>query len=156
VSGSAASKGGRPSTARPTLHRDHRDDKLWALLPPNGAPYDFRCLSRAETDSLVEALRDGYGGTLYPDHQAMPLPSEVKSGLLEHSFYVAPSSEYDPVEWHDAFWVSPGNEDEPPPSEWFPLQFVVRRLRVYFQNQFDRFCGQLSRDDPGIIGPSGG
>jgi hypothetical protein len=130
------------------LHRDGRDERLWSLLPSKSAPYDVRILSKAETDALVEALSDGFGGVLYRGHKAMPLPDGVKSGLLEHSFHVSSNSEYDPNEWNGEFWESPNDEGEPPPAEWFPLRFIERRLRVYFQNQFDRFCERVRREDP--------
>lgn len=120
------------------LHRDGRDAKLWSLLPAKDAPYDFRKLSKAETDALFEAFGDGFGG-VNRGYEPMPLPTGINSGVLEHSFYVD-NWEYDPIEFNYEFWESPGDEGQPAPSEVFPLEFHGRRLRVYFQNQFERFC----------------
>jgi hypothetical protein len=123
------------------LRRDGRDAKLWSLLPAKDDPYDFMKLSKAETDALVEAFGDGFGG-FHNAGKAAPLPTRIKSGVLEHSFYVGNNSEYDHNECDDAFWDRPGDGEEPAPSESFPLKFQGRRLRVYFQNQFDRFCAR--------------
>jgi hypothetical protein len=122
--------------------RDSRDEKLWSLLPAKDAPYDYHSLSKAETDALVEALTDGFGGALVQIYERLPLPTHVTSGLLEHSFYSRPNSGYDPDEWDHRFWSSVNDDDAPAPYEEFPLGFHARRLRVYLQNQFQRFCIQ--------------
>lgn len=126
--------------------RDRRDETLWRLLPRKDAVYDFDRLSEAETHALVEALADGFGEVLVPDREAQPLPRILKAGLLQHSFYVERTQEYDADDWDNPFWTSANNDDAPPPSEWFPLGFVRRRLRIYFQNQFNRFCAQTARE----------
>ena len=124
--------------------RDSRDAKLWSLLPAKDAPYDYHRLSKAETDALMEALTDGFGGVLVHIYERFPLPTHVTSGLLEHSFYSQPNSGYDPDEWDHRFWSSANDDGTPAPYEEFPLRFHARRLRVYFQNQFERFCVQTS------------
>ena len=124
---------------RPRLKRD---EKLWSLLPTIDAPYDYHSLSRAETDALVEALDDGFGNRLRCE--PLPLPSKVNSGLLNHAFYF--HSEYDADERDDIFWNWDENDDAPPPYEWFPIEFSSRRLRIYFENQFQRFCKQIARE----------
>jgi hypothetical protein len=150
-----------PSREEPK--RDFRDKELWDLLPPRDAPYDYRRLSEAETNALTEALCDGFGGVLERDGRPATLPRKVESGLLNHPFYLQPcspfSGEYDAGDWDDAFWSSANGDDAPCPYERFPLGFLRRRLRVYFHNQFERFCHlekreleefweQQTRDDP--------
>jgi hypothetical protein len=44
--------------------RPSRDETLMTLLPSKNAPYDYKKLSKAETDALVEALSDGFGDVL--------------------------------------------------------------------------------------------
>jgi hypothetical protein len=126
-----------------------KDEKLWGLLPSKDAPYSYDQLSKAETDALVEALGDGFGSPLDPRRQPSPLPSKVRSGLLGHQFYCRPGSDYDQENDH-AFWSSANGDDALSPCEEFPLGFCARRLRIYFQNQFERFCKQLARDDPAL------
>jgi hypothetical protein len=132
--------------------KDRRDERLWALLPAKDAPYDYDKLSKAEMDALVEALGDGFGDVLVQGLTPLPLPSNLKSGLLEHFFYRRHCRDRDEEGWDegwdDAFWSSANGDDEPPPYESFPLGFHRRRLRVYFQNQFERFCEQIAREDP--------
>jgi hypothetical protein len=70
----------------------------------------------------------------------------IRTGLLQHRYFVSGHSEYDPEEYPDEFWD--WRDDRPPPSEDFPLGFVIRRLRLYFANQLDRFCAQVLRDEP--------
>jgi hypothetical protein len=130
---------GDGQSPRPRLKRD---EKLWSLLPAIDAPYDYHSLSRAETDAIVEALGDGFGERLGQGRQPLPLPSNVKSGLLDHAFHFY--SGYDADERDDAFWS--WDDDAPPPYEWFPLEFSPRRLRIYFENQFQRFCKQIARE----------
>jgi hypothetical protein len=119
--------------------RDQRDAKLWDLLPAIDAPYDNHRLSSAETEALVEALADGFGEVLVQGTKSFPLPTNVKGGLLKHAFFPRPDPEYDADEWDDVFWRR-GEEDEPSPSETFPLGFIKGRLQVYFRNQFNRYC----------------
>jgi hypothetical protein len=126
-------------------HRDKRDERLWALLPSKSEPYDCCKLSKAETEALIEALGDGFGDVFVAGREPLPLPTKVNSGLLDHRFYSA-DTEYDADEWENAFW-SRGDEDLPAPAEIFPLHLHRRRLRVYFGNQFDRFCEKQVRED---------
>jgi hypothetical protein len=112
--------------------RDSRNEKLWSLLPAIDAAYDYHSLSRAETDALVEALGDGFGERWVQGHEPLPLPSNLNSGLLEHAFYS--DSGYDADDWGFALRT-------------FPLEFIQRRLRVYFQNQFYRFCKRIAREN---------
>jgi hypothetical protein len=134
---------------RQSMSADRRDKKLGALLPSKNAPYDYKRLSKAETDALVEALGDGFGDVLVADRSPFPLPSNVKSGLLDHSFHCPPNSTYDPEEHREPFWTSTDSDDGAPAAyEWFPLGFSTRRLGIYFENQFDRFCEQLVRETP--------
>jgi hypothetical protein len=128
--------------------RNSRDDKLWGLLPSRDSPYEYGSLSRAETDAFVEALADGFGEVWIRDNQPLPLPikAKEKSGLLEHYFFSRPRPGYDTEEWDDAFWDSPDDDDAPAPYENFPLGFNQRRLRVYFYNQFERFCFKQARE----------
>jgi hypothetical protein len=129
--------------------RMRRDEKLWALLPSKDEPYDHNKLSEAETDALNEALGDGFGErNSLQDIDPLQLPGNVKTGLLDHRFWCTRNSEYDPDEYSDPFWST--DTDCPPPYESFPLEFTTRRLRIYFKNQFDRFCGQLVRERPGL------
>jgi hypothetical protein len=128
--------------------RDSRDDKLWSLLPPKDSPYSYCSLSKVETDALVEALADGFGDALIPGSKPFALPDDLreKSGLLDHFFYSQSELGYELGEWDDAFWdCGADDDDSPAPYEWFPLKFCHRRLRVYFQNQFERFCLQERR-----------
>jgi hypothetical protein len=136
--------------AKPPPHLSNEDPKLWATLPAKSDPYDYHRLSEAETIALIVALGDGFGSTLL-DYRAMPLPAGIKSGLLQHHFFVEANSEYDP-EWNrGAFWESPGGDKrDRPPSDIFPLKFDERRLCLYFQNQFARFCARSRRDDPSL------
>jgi hypothetical protein len=115
------------------FHRRH--EKLRSLLPTIDAPYDYHSLSRAETDALVEALDDGFGNR--SRCEPLPLPSKVNSGLLNHAFYF--HSGYDADELDDIFWFWDHHYDAPPACEWFPLKFDHWRLRIYFENQFQRF-----------------
>jgi hypothetical protein len=123
-----------------------RDDRLRELLPEKDSDYSFDKLSRAETDALEAAFWDGYGYVGAVGYVPMPPPSEVRSGLIRHSFFVHETSEYDEHEYPDEFWD--GGDDRPPPAEFFPLSFVPRRLRIYFENQRDRFCARLIREEP--------
>ena len=123
-----------------------RDDKLLALLPPKGSPYSFDNLSEAETVALEAAFGDGFGDVSAIDSRPLPLPHEIRSGLLEHFFFVRGSSEYDPEEYPDEFWTE--DDDRPSPTVSFPLGFVLRRLRLYFGNQMDRFCAHLISEQP--------
>jgi hypothetical protein len=123
-----------------------RDDQLRKLLPSKDSEYSFDNLSAAETDALEAAFGDGFGAVGAVGHVPMSLPSEVRSGLIRHSFFVRELAEYDDRENPDGFWD--WNDDSPPPSESCPLTFVPRRLRIYFENQIDRFCARLIRDEP--------
>ncbi len=124
-----------------------RDDRLRALLPPTDSEYDLDNLSQAETDALEAAFGDGFGSPGAVGYVPMPLPPEVRKGLIRHSFFVHGTSEYDQHENPAEFWD--WDDDRPPPSESFPLGFVLRRLRLYFENQVDRFCALLVREEPG-------
>jgi hypothetical protein len=126
--------------------RDKRDAKLWNLLPAIDAPYDNHRLSSAETEALVEALGDGFGERAVQGYEPRPIPWDGSSGLLEHAFYCRPNSGRDPSEGE--FWY---NDDAPAPAENFPLDFNERRLRVYFQNQFNRCCQHKLRFLEGIF-----
>jgi hypothetical protein len=122
--------------------RESRDEKLWALLPALDSPYDDDRLTNEETDALIEALTDGFGKPFVNGMKPLPIPSKAKekSGLLEHSFYdVEYDPEDDPEDVEESFWET-GPDDAPAPGEVFPLEFNIRRLRVYFYNQFGRFC----------------
>jgi hypothetical protein len=124
--------------------RASRDEKLRTLLPSKNAPYDYKRLSKAETDALVEALSDGFGDVLVAKTNSFPLPINVNSGLLDHSVHCPANSEYDPQEYTEPFWRT--DDDRPATYQWFPLGFEPRRLRIYFENQFDRFCEQFTRE----------
>lgn len=122
-------------------------DTLLALLPPKDSPYSFENLSQAETDALEAAFGDGFGDVGAVGSEALPLPQEIRSGLLRHSFFVRGSSEYDHEEYPDEFWKEFDGEG-PAPFEGFPLGFVLRRLRLYFGNQLDRFCERQISERP--------
>jgi hypothetical protein len=125
-----------------------RHPKLSALLPPKDAPYAYSNLSKAETDAFVEALGDGFGPVHSPGYVASPLPKDVQSGLVEHSFYIGARSEYDADEgWVSEFWDQDDPDDAPAPYEVFPLGFNLERLCIYFEHQFLRFCEQVARED---------
>ena len=129
--------------------RDWRDEKLWNLLPAIDAPYEYHSLSVAEMEALVETLSDGFGEPWVQGGEPLSLPASLKSGLLEHAFHRSRNFKYyDADAWDDEFWSS--DDDGPSPSETFPLGFTPRRLRVYFQNQFNRFCNGRGRDDYSI------
>ena len=123
-----------------------RDDRLRVLLPTMDSEYSLDNLSQAETDAVEAAFGDGFGDVGAVGYVPMPPPPEVRSGLIRHSFFVRGTSEYDHHENPDEFWD--WDDDRPPPSESFPLGFVLRRLRLYFENQVDRFCARL-REEPG-------
>jgi hypothetical protein len=142
-------KGPRPTLLDFLRGTYRRDEDLEAVLPSKDSPYSYHDLSEAETNALTTALEDGFGDVGVHDARPEPLPKNVKSGLLEHSFYCRPESEYVPDEGVGEFWQS--DTDAPPPYEVFPLGFVAPRLRRYFQNQFDRFCAQLLRDNPEYV-----
>jgi hypothetical protein len=124
-----------------------RDTALRANLPNLQSEYSFDSLSEAETGALEEALGDGFGDVGSDGYQPMPLPTAVRSGLTAHRFFVWDSRRYDHEEYPAIFWD--WRDDRPPPSEDFPLGFVIRQLKIYFANQIDRFCVQVVRDDPG-------
>jgi hypothetical protein len=123
-----------------------RNEKLWGLLPDIDAPYDYHTLSRVETDALVEALGDGFGDRGVQGQEPLPLPSNLNSGLLEHAFYS--DSGYDADDWGFALPDSGYDADD-----WgfalrtFPLGFIQTQLRIYFQNQFYRFCKRIAREN---------
>jgi hypothetical protein len=114
-----------------------RDDALKDLLPSVDSPYSVDNLSAEETAALEEALDDGFGLRV-PENKALPLPPKINSGLLHYSFFVADTSKYHHEENQYEFWAG-RDDEEPAPFEWFPLRFVVRRLRLYFENQLHRF-----------------
>ena len=126
--------------------QDRRDDKLRSLLPLIDDPYDFFGLSEAETGALEEALGDGFGCAVR-DSQAVPLAEGIESGLLRHPFFFRGSSEDAERDAEDAFWDE-GYDGAPGPSEQFPLNFVMRRLRIYFENQLNRFGHKIKSEEP--------
>ena len=69
-------------------HRVTRDHSLLALLPPKDSPYSFDSLSQTETAALEAAFGDGFGDVGAFDSRALPLPREIRSGLLGHAFFV--------------------------------------------------------------------
>lgn len=103
-----------------------RDDTPRALLPPVGSHYSFDSLSEAETKALEEALGDGFGDRGAVGSRPLRLPPEIKSGLLQYSFFV-PSylsqsghdEKYGYEESDDLFWMT-GPEDQPAPFERLP------------------------------------
>ncbi|MGB2730112.1 MAG: hypothetical protein WBC24_05055 [Methylovirgula sp.] len=123
-----------------------RDDALRAFLPPKTAEYSFENLSEAETAALEAAFSDGFGNVGAKGYRSAPPPSGISSGLLRHSFYVRADSEYGHEDYPDEFWD--WNDDHPPPSDLLPLHFVLRRLRLYFANQLDRFCEHTIEQHP--------
>jgi hypothetical protein len=130
-------------------YQDRRDDKLRRLLPLIDSSYDFCSLSQAETDALEEAFSDGFGAPVR-GREALPLPRDIKSGLLNHPFYFrSDPSEDNDEDPEDAFYED-GFDGAPGPSEQFPLGFIPRRLRIYFKNQLDRFCHKMIREQPGL------
>ena len=127
---------------------DRRDDRLRSLLPSKDAAYDFFSLTQAETDALEEAFSDGFGAVSVQGTQSLPLPRGLKSGLLKHAFYTknAPEDDYEDPE--DAFWER-DSFDDLAPSDKLPINFIPRRLRIYFKDQLDRFYHKMIREDPG-------
>jgi hypothetical protein len=126
-----------------------RDDRLRELLPAKDSEYSLDNLSRAETDALEMAFGDGFGNVGAVGYVPMRPPSDVRTGLVSHSFFVSENSDYDHDENPNEFWE--WHNDQPPPSESFPLGFVLRRLRIYFENQLDRFCAHVARENPKYI-----
>ena len=127
-----------------------RYDALKALLPPVDSPYDVDNLNAAETAALDEALGDGFGyrgdGSIPGDTAELEevfgswvterknrVPYEVKGGLLRYSWFF---SAYDPEKKYL------------PPVDELPLKFKRDRLRLYFDNQLDRFRAYLAREEP--------
>lgn len=125
-----------------------RIDRLRARLPPKDAEYSFDNLSQAETSALEAAFEDGFGDVGAIGYRPMAMPHEVRSGLVRHSFFVRETSEYDEQDNPSEFWE--WDDDRPPPSEFCPLGFELRRLGLYFTNQMDRFCARLIREEPGF------
>lgn len=126
---------------------DKRDDKLRALLPSRDCPYSVETLDEAELRAFDEAPGDAFGG---PSGQELRLPREINSGLLKHSFFLREFSDCEEVEAEaEAFWQN-SDDEQPAPSELFPLGFHERRLRIYFSNQLDRFYHQSKRELPGL------
>jgi hypothetical protein len=123
-----------------------RDDTLRALLPPKTSGYSIEALSEAETAALEAAFGDGFGDVGAVDYVPMPPPAGIRSGLVRHSFYVRNDSEYDHEDYPYEFWD--WNDDRPPASDFLPLHFVLRRLRLYFENQLDRFCEHTIHEHP--------
>jgi hypothetical protein len=123
------------------------EDHLRTLLPAIEAPYNDLELDTQETEALQAALGDGFGDVGVIGNQPLPLPEGVETGLLKHSFYVRGTSEYDPVEFPDEFWDDDHPEGKPGPFEMVPLQFVIRRLKVYFENQRDRYAYRIFKEE---------
>jgi hypothetical protein len=134
-----------------------RDDALKALLPPVDSPYNFHELNEAETKALEEALGDGFGERSALGSKPLPLPQntrsghKLESGLLKYSYFELDTSndsgaeEYEDSE-HPIWYTGP--EGEPAPFEVFPLNFIPRRLQIYFDNQLDRFGKHVASFDP--------
>src|SRR3974377_2298225 len=123
-----------------------RDDALRALLPPKGSDYSSDTLSEAETAALEAAFGDGFGDVGSVGYRPTSPPAGIQSGLLRHFYYVRDGSEYDHEDYPDEFWS--WDDDRPPPSDFCPLNFVLRRLRLSFANQLDRFCYQRIQQYP--------
>jgi hypothetical protein len=125
-----------------------RDDALKALLPPVGSPYSFYNLSEAETKALEEALGDGFGQRSALGSKQLPLPQKtesgqkIESGLLKISYFELDTSNGAATEKYEdgehPIWY-PGPVDQPAPFVFPPLGFNTRKLRIYFDNQLDRF-----------------
>jgi hypothetical protein len=132
-------------------------NKLKALLPPVDSPYSFHNLSEAETKALEEALGDGFGVRSALGSKQLPLPQKtesgqkIESGLLKFSYFELDTSNGAATEKYEdsehPIWY-PGPEDQPAPSEVVPLSFIVRRLRLYFDNQLVRFRDHLAHEKP--------
>lgn len=113
------------------------------LLPAVGAPYADNALSAEETAALEAALGDGFGDVGAVGSEPVPLPTEIDTGLLKHSFHVRGASGHDLEDLHEEFWDESQPEGKPGPFDAVPLHFVVRRLKTYFENQRDRFAHVL-------------
>ena len=127
------------------LQQDDRDERLWDILPAKDAPYDFRQLSEAETAALREALTDGFGVVLEAGNKPKQL-KELKRGLLEQHFFIDANSDEE-ADWYDQLFFAT-DMDFPIPIETLPMKFVRRRLRVYFTNQFERYCRRHRNPSP--------
>lgn len=123
-----------------------RDRALLSLLPSKDSEYSFQNLSEAETLALEAALGDGFGTPGAVGYHPMPTPAAIQGGLLKHSFFVPSYSEYDHEEYADEFWDWRG--DQPPPSDFCPIDFDLKRLGLYFINQLNRFSARLIREQP--------
>lgn len=132
-----------PSPRLCDLERRRRDQKLWDLLPPLTDDYDPSRLSNRELSALEEALGDGFGGRFDKGNSASDLPSHVQPALLQHKFYSDAFVDEDGDHWGPDFWAR-GDDDEPAPFESFPLEFSRIRLRIYFRNQFERYCRHVA------------
>jgi hypothetical protein len=136
------------------IPRRARDQKLWEMLPCQDEPYDSSRLSPAEFSALEEALCDGFGARLSSRISGIRLPAGIESGLPSHRFYATqhPAEELDPDDERNdwEFWgYGDYDSDGPPPAEHFPLGFHPIRLRIYFRNQFDRFCFHINNQEMG-------
>ncbi len=127
-------------------------DEFIARLPRRDSPYSVDKLNQAETAALEEALLDGYGDVFAIDSKPLPLPAHVTKGLLHHSFFVKSTSECDEKEYERKFWAD--SEDLWGTLRMFPLHFAPTRLRLYFENQLDRFCDYLVREHDGFASVS--
>jgi len=134
----------------PPEDRWDRDAKLKSLLPPLDSPYDFHRLSQAETEALEEAFSDGFGQVTAKGARPQLLPRGINTGLLKHAFHhkswLEDAEDDDPG---DAFWET-DSEEGLAPSDKLPINFIQRRLRMYFRNQLNRFCHRVISEDPGI------
>ncbi len=123
------------------------DGRTRDLLPELDAPYDSEKLTEEEFAALEEALGDGFGELTGRFNKPRPLPVGISSGLMRHAYWTTPDSDYLPDydeeedEGPGEFWTE--GWDEIAPSKTFPLHFIINRLRLYFQNQFERFCSHL-------------
>jgi hypothetical protein len=117
-------------------------------LPSLDSPYDFHRLSQAETEALEEAFSDGFGQVTTKGARPQALPSGINTGLLKHAFHhkswLEDADDDDP---DDAFWET-DSEEGLAPSDKLPINFIQRRLRMYFRNQLNRFCHRVISEDP--------
>jgi hypothetical protein len=140
------------------MSRSH-DNSLLALLPTKDSPYSVDSLSQAETAALEASFRDGFGDVDGARFEALPIPGMIKSGLMRHSFFLASRRGHDwefrdEVEEYFDHRPSPLQDefteefDNTSPFLQFPLGFDTTRLRLYFDNQLDRFYEWLVRSNP--------
>jgi hypothetical protein len=122
-----------------------RDRHLRDLLPSKDHPYDHDKLDQAEIDALEAALDDGFGDK-GKNHEAVPAPiDESDVGLLTPLFFQEGITSYSEEEGERAFYDAEGSA----PCDEFPLGFSPERLRIYFDNQLNRFIHALNEQQVG-------